>query len=422
VTVTGAETVHRGRWTREDRAAQPYRYLPVEVPAGTAAFAVRLDYDPGAGALDLGCLGAAGFRGWSGSARTAFAIGADRATPGYLPGPVEPGTWQVMLGLHRVGPAGVEWTLTTRTGGAVDALAGEVGAQLGDPPPPGVPPRGPVRPPRRSLPAPPGTRWLAGDLHAHTVHSDGALTVPELAALAYDRGLDFLAVTDHNTVSHHAELAAAGAAAGVLLLPGQEVTTRLGHANAFGDIGWVDFRQPADAWLAEIDRRGGLLSVNHPLAGESAWRQPMAGRPPLAEIWHWTWLDRRWAGPLAWRLAWHPGAVAVGGSDFHRPGSDALPGSPTTWVACAADRLDGDPVGAVLDALRAGLVAVTAGPADPALLRVDGELLALDADGLLLVDADGRHTPVRGDRAALPAAPGPARLEDHDGTVIALSG
>ena len=62
------------------------------------------------------------------------------------------------------------------------------------------------RPGRRSLPAAPGRTWLAGDLHSHTVHSDGALTVPELAALAVSRGLDFVAVTDHNTVSHHREL------------------------------------------------------------------------------------------------------------------------------------------------------------------------------------------------------------------------
>jgi hypothetical protein len=147
----------------------------------------------------------------------------------------------------------------------------------------------------------------------------------------------------------------------------------------------------------------------------------MAGRPPLAEIWHWTWLDRRWGGPLAWWLAWHPGAAPVGGSDFHRHGSDAPPGSPTTWVACRTERLHGDPVGAVLDGLRAGRVAVGAGLTDPVLLRVDGEVVAIGGDGLLLVDADGRRTPVRGDRAAHPAA-GPARLEDHDGGVVALCG
>ena len=49
-----------------------------------------------------------------------------------------------------------------------------------------------------------GHEWLAGDFHSHTVHSDGSLEVVELAALAAERGLDLLAVTDHNTISHHA--------------------------------------------------------------------------------------------------------------------------------------------------------------------------------------------------------------------------
>ncbi|MER7546255.1 PHP domain-containing protein [Spirillospora sp. NPDC127506] len=76
-------------------------------------------------------------------------------------------------------------------------------------------------------------------MHSHTVHSDGTLPVRELACLAASQGLDFLAVTDHNTVSHQPELPAASAHAGVLLLPGQEVTTDLGHANVFGADGTV---------------------------------------------------------------------------------------------------------------------------------------------------------------------------------------
>src|SRR5205823_844610 len=133
---------------------------------------------------------------------------------------------------------------------------------------------------------------------------------------------DFLAVTDHNTVSHHAELAAAGAAAGILLVPGQEVTTDRGHANAFGAVGWVDFREPAASW-------GGLLSINHPLAGDCAWLHPMDVRPPLAEVWHAGWWDRTWTAPLAWLLAWAPDTVPVGGSDFHTLADAARPGGPT---------------------------------------------------------------------------------------------
>jgi hypothetical protein len=406
-------TVHRGHFSRDDRAAEPYRYLPVDVPPGAAGLTVTLRYDGSAGVLDLGCFGPAGFRGWSGSARGGFAIGATTATPGYLPGPLEPGVWQVLLGLHRVGAGGLGWEVTAAAGRAEPQLPAEPSQPAAAPAPDQA---------RRRLPATSGLRWLAGDLHAHTVHSDGALTVDELARLGRQRGLDFLAVTDHNTVSHHAGLAAASARTELILLPGQEVTTAAGHANVLGDVGWIDFRQPADDWLAQAERGGGLLSVNHPLAGDCAWRQPMSRRPRHAEIWHWSWLERRWGGPLAWWQAFDPELIPLGGSDFHRPGSDALPGAPTTWVGCEASRVDsGDAVGALLAGLRSGRVAVSAGYADPVLLRVDGDFVAVGADGLLLADAAGRRTPIRCDLATLPAAPGPAWLADHDTAVIALA-
>lgn len=420
--------VHKGRWTRDDRAAAPYRALDFDVPPGTEAVTVTLAYDTAAGVVDLGCAGPAGFRGWSGGARSAYGIGRAAATPGYTAGPLEPGGWQVLLGLHRVGPAGLDWEVTVETGRSPV-----------DPPGWAPEPAGPIRPParpRRDLPAAAGLCWLAGDLHTHSVHSDGVLTLDGLGALAYDRGLDFLAVTDHNTTSHHAFLPGASARTGVVLLPGQEVTTATGHANAYGDIGWIDFRRPADEWLDATERRGGLLSVNHPLAADLAWRQPMTRRPRHAEVWHWSWLDRRWGGPVAWWLAWDPTVIPVGGSDFHRPGADAPPGSPTTWVACDRFRVDGgDTVGAVLDGLRTGRVAVSAGPPaagagpgpgsagrdEPVLLRVGDELVAVAADGLLLSGPDTRRTRVRGDLATFPATPGPHWLEDDDTTIAALT-
>src|SRR5437867_67863 len=43
--------------------------------------------------------------------------------------------------------------------------------------------------------------WYRGDLHSHSVHSDGSNTVAEMAEAASAIGLDFLAPTDHNTIS-----------------------------------------------------------------------------------------------------------------------------------------------------------------------------------------------------------------------------
>jgi PHP domain len=388
-------TVYRGRWTPADRAEAVYRYVPFEVRPGAAAVAVELVYDRAAATLDLGVLAPDGFRGWSGGARSGFVVAPAAATPGYLPGPLPAGEWRVMLGLHRVPAEGVAFTVDVRVGPA---------SPPSEPPPPPLP----ERPPGRRLPATAGRRWLAGDLHAHTVHSDGALTVHELAGLARGRGLDFLAVTDHNTTSHHPRLAAAAARAGVLLLPGQEVTTDTGHANCLGEVGWVDFRAPADAWLAAAEAGGGLLSVNHPVLGDLGWRQPLRRPAPLVEAWHASW-DGTDPAPLDWWRA--AGGVPVGGSDYHLPGD--APGAPTTWVEVE----DGD----VLGGLAAGRVALAAGPAGPVVLRHDGEVVVVGGHGTTLVAPGTAPRPVRTDPEAAPAGPGPYRLLDPEGRTVALT-
>ncbi|MCP9965131.1 CehA/McbA family metallohydrolase [Actinomadura madurae] len=392
-------TLEPGGPSRTGAARTPFRR-----PPGTASVTVDLSHD--GGVIDLGCHGPDGFRGWSGGARRRFTVGAEWATPGYIPGELEPGTWHAWLGLHRIPPDGVPYEVTITTSGASPR-------RPDDPPPPR-----PERPPRRDLPAPDGFRWLAGDLHSHTVHSDGTLTVHELACLAASRGLDFLAVTDHNTVSHHPELVAAGEHAGVLLLPGQEVTTDLGHANVFGLTGWVDFRRPSADWAAFARARGGLMSINHPLSGDCAWRRPLPAddRPRLAEIWHSSWWDRRWGAPLAWAEVWRPeGVVPLGGSDFHDPAQHKTLGEPVTWVLAEGED--------VLGGLAAGRTSVSAAPDAPVLLRDGGELVAIGADGTVLVRPDGRRAAVRGDRVRVPADhPGMHRLETHENEVIALCG
>ncbi|OFE16457.1 hypothetical protein BA895_19080 [Humibacillus sp. DSM 29435] len=410
-------TVNR-QWRPSDRAEQQIREVEVDVPSGCAALEVELSYpaDAGDGAagaavLDLGLEGPAGYVGWSGGARRRFVVSEGWSTPGYLPVPVEAGVWRVLVGLHRVPPGGATMTLTVRSVRA-DAVGRAREAEPADPPPR-------VRPDqtdrRRRLPTVDGLTWLAGDFHSHTVHSDGSLSIGALAALAASRGLDFLAVTDHNTTSHHAHLPAAGHAHGIRLLPGQEVTRDIGHANAFGDIGFVDFRQPPTAWAADVAQRGGILSVNHPLAADCAWLSPL-DQAPVAEVWHSSWAQvPSWGAPLAWWLL-TPSTTPIGGSDFHQQGSDALPGSPTTWVLCNADG-DGD---GVLGGLRAGRTSVSTSVDGPLLLRDGDELVAVDADGLLLTGAGQARRPVVGDRVRLGAPEGPWWLEDDHRVVHAL--
>ena len=143
------QTRRTGRWTLEDQVASPWHYVEVEVPPGTRTLEVQLRYDRRAGVLDLGCLGPAGFRGWSGGARDRFVIGAAEATPGYLPGEIEPGVWRVITGLYQVPLDGLEWEIVAQT----SSQAGPGPEPAADPPP------ALDRPVPRPLPASPGRRW-----------------------------------------------------------------------------------------------------------------------------------------------------------------------------------------------------------------------------------------------------------------------
>lgn len=406
--------------THEIQNADRYVRVPFDVPAGTESLEVRISYDSEAAVIDLGCEGAAGWRGWSGGARTAYVIRSDDATPGYLPGRPEEGEWNVILGVHRLSAGGADITVEI-------SLPAESGIDHG---PDAAPVTGVPRGSTRNLPAPAGLRWFAGDFHAHTLHSDGRESISGLAALGVRAGLDFLAVTDHNTTSHHAHLPGIGAQHAITLLPGQEVTTHRGHANAFGDIGWIDFRRPAQEWVDEVERRGGVLSVNHPISGDCSWLHPLERTPRAIELWHSTWYRELIAtSPLAFHERWDQDAVLLGGADFHMQSQGIGPGTPTTWVAAE----DASPE-AILAGVAAGRTAIMGGVTvrdglsapdlftAPVLLRIDDELLAIDADGLILVDGAGERRSVHGDRVAFPAerSAGPHYLLHPDRSIAAL--
>ena len=62
------------------------------------------------------------------------------------------------------------------------------------------------------------------DLHSHSTASDGLLTPAELVVRAAERGVDVLALTDHDEVAGLAEARVAATAAGVVLVPGAELS------------------------------------------------------------------------------------------------------------------------------------------------------------------------------------------------------
>ncbi|WP_372408260.1 CehA/McbA family metallohydrolase [Streptomyces luteireticuli] len=347
---TGAAETHRITG-RLPAGAPDYVYLPVEVPRGVREIAVSYTYDRPAvpagihgNACDIGIfdergtgLGGAGFRGWSGGARTEFSIGAERATPGYLAGPVRPGTWHIVLGPYTVAPQGLayEVTVTLRYGPAGTAPAA-------------------VFPPQRARGR--GRAWYRGDGHLHSVHSDGLRTPAEIAAAARAAGLDWIVTTEHNTTSGH------GAWDGLwgddlLVLTGEEITTRNGHVLALAtDPGtFVDWRYRArdgvfPRFARAVHRAGGLVVPAHPFATCPAcnWKFGF-DEADAVEVWNGPWTPDDETAVAAWDalLATGRRLPAMGNSDAHREPQTV--GLPQTVVL--ADDLSRP---ALLSALRAG--------------------------------------------------------------------
>jgi len=64
------------------------------------------------------------------------------------------------------------------------------------------------------------------DLHSHSTASDGKLAPAELVALAAEREIEVLGLTDHDTLAGVAEAQAAGRELGVRVVPGIEISAR----------------------------------------------------------------------------------------------------------------------------------------------------------------------------------------------------
>ena len=365
--------VLQGRVTPDQRLRDPYLALPFDVPEGAEAVEVRYRHDAGS-VLDLGLAdprfgpfpSREGFRGWSGGARDHVMLTRTRATPGYLAGPLPAGRWRVLLGLAAVAETGCSYRLevTVHRDSEPEGVPGLTATRgVGDAP------SAAATPPRDA----PG--WFRADLQSHSHHSDARGSLHDLQAMALARGLDVLAVTDHNTVSHHAPLAALASPA-LLWLPGMEVTTYRGHANVWGVDGWVDFRirsqADIDTLIDHVHARGGLFSVNHPKTSPGCigcdWEYAIPAGIDCLEAWQGPWLLRNWESLARYDALLRAGrhVTLVGGSDRHQPPlpDDDPPalqlGSPTTWLWLETRSKAG-----VLDALRGGRVSVSEQPDGP---------------------------------------------------------
>lgn len=226
--------------------------------------------------------------------------------------------------------------------------------------------------------------WYRGDFHAHTLCSDGGLSPLQLVAAAQAAGLDFLALTDHNTLAAFAEL---DEAVGLCVIPGLEATFDEGHFNLFGFSDMLPWMRPIctgtpslpqsksvspAALLSQASSTGLLTSINHPFLAPWAWRDNRSDLTHVGclEIWNDPgWLDNQSANQRAvafWTQLLNAGhrIVAIGGSDYHavasQPGTRLAPeqlGEPATFV-CARELS----AAAILQGVRRGQVFITIGP------------------------------------------------------------
>lgn len=104
---------------------------------------------------------------------------------------------------------------------------------------------------------------VLADLHCHTVHSKDCLMRPErLVEVARQRGLDRLAITDHNRIEGALE---AEALDPELIVVGEEVWTTKGELLGY----YLSEQVPANLEPMEAIERlraqGAVISVSHPL-------------------------------------------------------------------------------------------------------------------------------------------------------------
>lgn len=331
------DLVLRGEISGEDH--QTYRNVPFSVPAGTARITVQFEYTgrDEKTTIDLGLLGPDGFRGqdgfrgWSGGNKTLFTVSASDATPSYLPGPIRAGTWSLLLGIPNI-------RKDARSKFTARVWFGHEGEPYWQPQV--------ANPPLRAQ-----AGWYRGDLHMHDAHSDGGcksqtgVKVPcplfLTAQSATARGLDFVAVTDHNTMSQaNAIRELQPYFDRLLLIPGREITTFSGHANLIGSVAPLDFRVAGDrdwnALLRDAAALHGIVSINHPIRPSDercmgcGWTPSPVADPALlqaVEVVNGMDADTPYSGIAFWESLLDAGhrLTAIGGSDNH-DASQTVPG------------------------------------------------------------------------------------------------
>lgn len=193
---------------------------------------------------------------------------------------------------------------------------------------------------------------LAGDFHVHSFPGDGALLPGDIAREARRRGLDVVALTNHNSMlSSRLARLLPSPANGALLIPGQELTAARYHMGAIGVPSPIGWRQSAASAAVEIRARGGVAIAFHP-AGKHATSfddalEVLDGIEAAHPLIHGFEEGRRDMEAFYRRAKTRrPAVAAIGSTDFHHFAPLGL--ARTYLFARDASQ------GAVLDAIRRG--------------------------------------------------------------------
>jgi hypothetical protein len=254
--------------------------------------------------------------------------------------------------------------------------------------------------------------WYRGDFHVHTTFSDGYYSPAELVEVARHEGLDFVVVTDHNTIDAYAHF---GDPSDLVVIPGVEVTLKIGHFNVFGVEGtpdWITANIRSDPnrpvitmteLMQQTSSAGLLNSINHPLLRPWDWQDASTDLSYVhcLEIYNDpSWPENKLANPQAttlWTQWLNTGyrITAIGGSDFHQPEPEPGQNKPSERLGIPATVVyAGELSGAaILAGARQGRVYITMGPLVAFQVRANGQTYTIGADlGELdgLIEIEGR--------------------------------
>ena len=136
-----------------------------------------------------------------------------------------------------------------------------------------------------------------GALHSHTTLSDGTGSLEDVASAADRLGLDFVVITDHNTLD---EIELEGRRGSCTVLVGSEISTEDGHVLALG-IPETLYRPGGDGaqTVGDVRDLGGISVIAHPVNDKNGWSSPALVRADGIEIFNG---DSAWRNASIWKL------------------------------------------------------------------------------------------------------------------------